>query len=463
LKKLGENIDALITHYPSVIAQSKKSMEPSQQLNASLTGIEALSRIQMLIADFENEEKQLLQERVVENEVHITEFNTGFFSFVLATGAALMLIFYTINNQLKPENAGQRESKTVSNEVRDLYDNATWGYHSVNPQGEFIDINNTLLKWLGYHDRTEVVGKLKFTDIISAEELKIFEANNPALFEKGFINDLEFNLIKKDGTKFPVVMNSTAVVDGRGNFIESKSNTFDNTARKLAETKMQEMQQELEAFSYSVSHDLRAPLRSIDGYSRALKEDYFDKLDNEGKRVIDVIMNNTNRMNQLINDLLDFARLGRKDVALAQVDMTNVVQSVVNELVQQENGRNIDVVVHPLNAAAADIDMIRQVWTNLISNAIKYTGKTPEPKIEISSYTNEQEVMYQVIDNGVGFDMRYADKLFGVFQRLHKMQEFRGTGVGLAIVKRIVSRHHGRVWAEAKLNSGAKFYFTIPK
>jgi light-regulated signal transduction histidine kinase (bacteriophytochrome) len=223
------------------------------------------------------------------------------------------------------------------------------------------------------------------------------------------------------------------------------------------------LNQELEAFTYSVSHDLRAPLRSIDGYSQILQEDYGDKLDEEGTRVLHVIMNNAKRMGKLIDDLLDFARLGRKGIQLSAINMTGLVQNVVRELLLQEPERRINITTNELHNAYGDVDMIRQVWVSLIENAMKYTGKNPSPSIEISSFIDEGgQICYSVKDNGVGFDMKYASKLFGVFQRLHKMQDFSGTGVGLAIVKRIISRHEGRVWAESTLNTGAVFYFSIP-
>jgi PAS domain S-box-containing protein len=461
LTKLAGNIDTLLAFSSSAISARKKSFEVAQNMNASLNGKNALDKIRALIHDIEIEEKTLLTQRVVESEQNITEFNVGFLSLVSVTIVVLVLIFYATNSNIQQRIQSQAQLQKVSEEIRDLYNNAPWGYHSLNEQGHFVEINNTLLRWLGYQHANEVIGK-SFIDIIPVDQKPKFEENYTVFRRDGVINDLEFILKRKNGSTFPVILSSTAIADSQGNYIKSRSNTFDNTARKEAENKMRESQHELEAFAYSVSHDLRAPLRSIDGYARVLVEDYAAVLDTEGKRVIDVIMNNTIRMNQLINDLLDFARVGKKDITLAPVDMTNMVQSVVSELVQQANGRNIDVVIHPLSKVAVDLEMMRQVWTNLISNAIKYTGKTTEPRIEILSYNNGAEVTYQVKDNGVGFDMQYADKLFGVFQRLHKMQDFNGTGVGLAIVKRIVARHQGRVWAEGKIDNGAIFYFTIP-
>jgi signal transduction histidine kinase len=214
---------------------------------------------------------------------------------------------------------------------------------------------------------------------------------------------------------------------------------------------------ELESFSYSVSHDLRAPLRSINGYTKILEEDLGDKLDEQGRRTLNKIIQNTSRMNKLIDDLLEFSKLGRKELEKRNIDTTKLVQSIVEEMKPKAN-----VVVNDLIRAQADHALITQVWINLISNAIKYSEKKANPTVEVGSSLNNREVIYYVKDNGAGFNMEYSDKLFGVFQRLHKENEFQGTGIGLALVKRIVMKHHGRVWAEGKVNEGATFYFSLP-
>jgi signal transduction histidine kinase len=214
---------------------------------------------------------------------------------------------------------------------------------------------------------------------------------------------------------------------------------------------------ELESFSYSVSHDLRAPLRSINGYTKILEEDLNDKLDEQGRRTLNRIIHNASRMNKLIDDLLEFSKLGRKELEKSNIDTTKLVKSIVDEMKPKAN-----VVVDDLIKAQADHALITQVWINLISNAIKYSEKKTNPTVEVGSSLNNGEVIYYVKDNGAGFNMEYSDKLFGVFQRLHKENEFQGTGIGLALVKRIVAKHHGRVWAEGKVNEGATFYFSLP-
>jgi light-regulated signal transduction histidine kinase (bacteriophytochrome) len=192
-------------------------------------------------------------------------------------------------------------------------------------------------------------------------------------------------------------------------------------------------------------------------------EDYEPKLDAEGKRVLSVIQNETRRMGRLIDELLNFSRLGRQQMESSVLDMTALAQDVFQELTLHHSGNKPQLDLQPLPPARGDEALIRQVFVNLLSNAIKFTRQREIAKIEMGSQTDTEQNIYYVKDNGVGFDARYADKLFGVFQRLHREDEFEGTGVGLALVQRIVGRHGGRVWAEGKVNEGATFYFTLPK
>ncbi|MEI8039461.1 MAG: ATP-binding protein, partial [Verrucomicrobiota bacterium] len=219
---------------------------------------------------------------------------------------------------------------------------------------------------------------------------------------------------------------------------------------------------ELDAFSYSVSHDLRAPLRAVDGFSRILADDYAARLDDNGLRILGVIRSETQRMGQLIDDLLAFSRLGRQPMDQESIDMHALAQAVFDDLAEREPSRQLRLDLHPLAPACGTRAMVRQVWVNLLGNAIKFTQGREVGEIEVGSREGEDGVpIYYVKDNGAGFDMRYEDKLFGVFQRLHSQQEFAGTGVGLALVQRIVERHGGRIWAEAELQHGATFYFTL--
>lgn len=244
------------------------------------------------------------------------------------------------------------------------------------------------------------------------------------------------------------------------NLVEDLNDKSDELSKKTEQ--LQLANKELETFSYSVSHDLRAPLRAINSFVKILLEDNEDKLDEEGKRICNIIETNAMKMGQLIDDLLSFSRLGRSEIRQMTVDMGNLVQQTISELVQNGAKKRINFNLGKLPKATCDMNLIRQVWTNLLSNAIKYSSLNEEINIQIGSSTRVNEVVYFVRDNGIGFDMNYAHKLFGVFQRLHNMKEFDGTGVGLAIVHQIVHRHGGRVWAEGNIGKGAIFYFSLP-
>jgi signal transduction histidine kinase len=235
--------------------------------------------------------------------------------------------------------------------------------------------------------------------------------------------------------------------------------------RRVAErtAQIETSSKELEDFTYTVSHDLRTPLRAIGGFSRILEEDYGDKLDDEARRLIGVVCENARKMGQLIDDLLTFSRLGRKPVAATSINMEALARSALTEIGAPAAAGRARIEIHLLPEAWGDPALIKQVWTNLLSNAIKFSGKREQPVIELSGRADGAESVYCVKDNGAGFDMQYYEKLFGVFQRLHSEAEFFGVGVGLAIVRRIVSRHGGRVWAEGKVDEGAAFYFSLPR
>jgi signal transduction histidine kinase len=228
--------------------------------------------------------------------------------------------------------------------------------------------------------------------------------------------------------------------------------------------KLEAANKELEAFSYSVSHDLRAPLRAISGYSMILKEEYVTKLDAEANRIIDVTIANVKMMGQLIDDLIAFSQMGKNEAMYDVIDMKSLAETCVKELLQHEKENKFKIIIHPLPSSHGNISMIKQVWLNLIGNAIKYSSKQLNARIEIGCKEDDPSMyVYFVRDNGVGFDMQYAHKLYGVFQRLHSQQEFDGTGVGLALVKRIIDKHKGQVWAESTIGEGSVFYFSLPK
>jgi PAS domain S-box-containing protein len=232
--------------------------------------------------------------------------------------------------------------------------------------------------------------------------------------------------------------------------------------REELEHRVRQRTAELEAFSYSVAHDLRSPLRALDGFARILLEEHAAGLPEEGQEYVRDIRRNAGKMGQLVDDLLAFSRLGCQAVQRRRVAPAALVREILEELRPEQVSRRIAVVVGDLPPCHADPALLRQVWANLLGNAFKYTRRHDPVRVEIGCVERDGERVYFVRDNGVGFDMRYAGRLFGVFQRLHRAEEYDGTGVGLAIVQRIVHSHGGRVWAEAAVNRGATFYFTLP-
>jgi two-component system sensor kinase len=231
----------------------------------------------------------------------------------------------------------------------------------------------------------------------------------------------------------------------------------------LTTQQLSDANKELESFSYSVSHDLRAPLRAIDGFSQMLVEDYGNKLDEDGQHQLDVIQSSARDMGHLIDDLLAFSRLGRKEIKTSEIDMGILVEEVFEQIQVGETDRTARLNIDSLPPSKGDRSLIREVYVNLLTNAIKFAKSGETPVIEISGTVNGDENFYSVKDNGVGFDMKYADKLFQVFQRLHSAEEYEGTGIGLALIQRIIHRHGGRVWAEGKVDEGATFYFSLPR
>lgn len=225
---------------------------------------------------------------------------------------------------------------------------------------------------------------------------------------------------------------------------------------------LEKANKELESFSYSVSHDLKAPLRAIEGFSKVLEEDYFEKLDDEAKRYLDIIRSNASKMNQLISDLLSFSRLGRKALRIHNVDTRKLVEEVYREL-PGEVQNNVSFKILDLLPVQADRSMLKIVFSNLLSNAVKFSVHKEQPEIEVGSYQdmNNHSIFY-VKDNGIGFDMKFADKVFGTFQRLHSDEDYKGSGIGLSLVKRVIEKHGGIIWTEAKQTEGATFYFSLP-
>lgn len=284
--------------------------------------------------------------------------------------------------------------------------------------------------------------------------------------------------VKKDGSFVDISLTVSPIKNSQGVIIGASKIARDITIRKKNEdeiirlneqleervkqrtSELEELNEELESFSYSVSHDLRSPLRAINGYSVRVQESLGKDLSEEDNINFENIISNTNKMGQLIDDLLSFSRLGRTDIVKLPFSMPELIDEIISG--QYITNEKLCIKVNVNHSAPSDLNMMRQVWVNLINNAVKYSSKNEKTLIEISSSEENGFIKYHIRDNGVGFDMEYANKLFGVFQRLHSPDEFEGVGVGLAIVKKIITKHKGTIWAESKVNEGAEFYFTLP-
>jgi len=261
------------------------------------------------------------------------------------------------------------------------------------------------------------------------------------------------------------ILASTAATAFEAASLLTQLRTLNQELEQRVSDRTQELQAanaDLESFSYSVSHDLRAPLRAVDGFCRMFIEDFGAGVPPEGRELLDKVCAGAVRMNQLIEDLLRFARFSRQPLQTRPVQMNALVQRVVANFQEQVRASGVQLQIPDLPDCVADGPLLEQVFTNLFSNAVKFTGGRPQPRIEVGAFREAAEQVYFVADNGVGFDMQYADRLFGVFQRLHSQTEFEGTGIGLSIVHRVIRRHGGRIWAESAPQKGAKFYFSLP-
>jgi PAS domain S-box-containing protein len=368
----------------------------------------------------------------------------------------------------------EEELRKAEVKYRSIFENAIEAIYQTRLDGRIMSANPAFARALGYASPQELIAK-----VTNVQKLYVDPGRRDELIRliqaQGFVENFEVQFYCKEGKIVWFLLNTRILRDSSG-IVCFEGTATDITDRKRAGEEIlklnRELEQhiiqlgeankELEAFSYSVSHDLRAPLRAIDGFSNLLLKKHADKLDEEGKRVLNIIRINTQKMGELIDNLLTLSRIGRKEMVLSDIDMCELAKDICEELRAISPSRVLQFNIKTLPVAVGDIRMIRQVFVNLLSNALKFTRSREIAVVEIRGWSEKNENIYYVKDNGVGFDMQYSDQLFGVFQRLHSEKDFEGTGVGLAIIQRIIYRHGGRVWAEGKVDGGATFYFTLP-
>lgn len=375
------------------------------------------------------------------------------------------------------------ELQAASHYARSLIEASIDPLVTINVDGKIMDVNHASEEATGF-TRLKLIGT-DFSDYFM-DPVKARIGYEKA-FREGFVRDYPLQLRHPDGHVASVIYNARVYRDELGKIMgvfaaarditermraeEALQRAYDELERRVEErtleltkrtAQLEATNKELESFSYSVSHDLRVPLRAIDGYSRILLREQGDKFDENTKNRFNVIRNNVKLMDQLINDLLALSRLGRDALSMSRLNIEDLSRDAWNELQTINPDRPVDLKIDPVPLAIGDRSLIRQVLINLLSNAVKFSRVREVPLIEIGGLGAEGMNVYYVRDNGVGFDMQYHDKLFGVFQRLHSAADFEGTGVGLAIVWRIIHRHGGRIWAEGEVDKGATFYFTLP-
>lgn len=418
----------------------------------------------------------------------------------------------SLNAEIAEHKQTLKALRESEEKYRSMIMNLMEGFFSVTIAGELLDYNPEFARILKLDSHKDQRGA-NLTDFW--QNPKDRELYLKQLLDRGFVKNYIIPAKQSDGQKIVILVSARLVRDRHGNPLRIESSCMDITGQQknqqellvlknslektVAERTVQlqekiakldksekamlfmvedlnkmtaELQEErrklllsneeLEAFTYSVSHDLRAPLRAINGYARFLLEDYAEQLDDEGKRFINTIRQNAEKMDELISDLLNLSRVSRSTLSYNEVDMGAVAESMYYEIASAQQQEEFTLHFGEMPNARCDLTLIKQVWQNLISNALKYSARSDVKKIEIGGRDADGELVYWIKDHGAGFDNEYKDKLFGVFQRLHSEEEFEGTGVGLAIVQRIIHRHGGRVWAEGEPDKGACFYFSLP-
>jgi len=421
-------------------------------------------------------ENALLAKRSIETKKSIDWSIVAIVGGSIVSLTLLLIVYLRLKSEMQRRRAAQTKERIYAAELADLYNHAPCGYHSIDEEnGLIVQMNDTELGWLGY-TREQVIGKLKQADLLTVESAERYRLEVwPRFLRDKSVSNIDLDYRRADGTHFSALMSASTAQHPETGHRLSRSVIYDISARKQNEREIEELNadlkrqalhlsninKELESFSYSVSHDLRAPLRAISGYAMMVEEDYAEALDDKGRELLQVIGKNVKKMDGLINDLLRLSRSGTGELTLGSISMQDIVGQAIKKLQREYSG--VEFVVDPLGDVIANRALIVEVWENLLGNAAKFSSKTLAPRVSVRVTETPEEMIYRVTDNGVGFDMRYVHKLFGTFQRLHKQEDFPGSGIGLALVQRIVVRHGGRVWAESTPGEETSFYFSLPK
>jgi PAS domain S-box-containing protein len=469
-----------------IAIRRQQGFTAAAQLVATGTGLRFSEEILRLLMAMQDEEYRLLgTDRQQAEAASTTTF------LFLPVGVCLSLAILALGVFFLNAGVGERaQAETALREseaqLHTIVENLDEGVIASDLDGRLLQWNRAALKLHGYSDSDQ--DRRRFTELIDTFELSTLDGAPVSVEQWPLarilrgekVHDLELR-VRRIGSDWQRIFNygGTLVHDANNQPRMAIVTAGDITERERVEQEIRQLNaeleervvkrtaelevanKELEAFSYSVSHDLRSPLRTVDGFSQAVLEDYGEQLPEEGKRYLQTIRGGAQRMGVLIDDLLTFSRLSRLPLHRQTVDSAKLVRDSLKELDSEKGGRKIDMSIGDLPSCHGDPALLKQVWMNLLSNALKYTRKRESAIVEIGCAQDNGEAVYFVRDNGTGFDMQYAHKLFGVFQRLHRADEFEGTGVGLAIIQRILHRHGGRIWAEAAVERGATFYFTL--
>jgi PAS domain S-box-containing protein len=444
---------------------------------ATLTLLLLIGMTYFLLQDFAHTDLQPLAQARLLEELRRTQ--TLLFAVTLAVillSAVLAVLLRRVLAELKMHQADEARLEADNHVLESLLENIPAMVFAKDAAHlRFVRFNRAGERLLGY-SRESLIGKSD-RDFFPADQADAFIAKDREVLAQSEVADIPAEEIDTHDGRRILHTRKVPVRDYAGRAVFLLGISMDITEQKAAEARIRTLNEEgrrraelleasnreLESFCYSVSHDLRAPLRAINGFARLLQQEYGPQLQGEGVRYLDTIAAASGRMGRLIDDLLEFSRLGRQSLELEDVDMETIARDALADALIARTPPLPIVTITPLPAARGDRRLLHLVWLNLLDNAVKYSAGGPDQRIEIWAEINDSEVIYHVRDHGIGFDMAYYDKLFGVFQRLHSNPAYPGTGVGLAIAHRVITRHCGRIWASSASGDGATFSFALPK